>query len=713
MNEHAVDLTKCDREPIHIPGSIQPHGLMLVADRGTGIVTHAAGDPFLWIGRSDWLGKPIGELIGIEPATAAQLFQSGEDGLISRLVVSSAKGALDATAYASGTHLVLELERPVHVPAPSGLLPQIEAAAAAFERAADLQQLWNAAAHEFRKLTGFDHVMVYRFRDDDSGVVVAEDAEPGRYAFLNHHFPASDIPKQARALYVRNLVRVIPDVSYRPQPLVPEWTEPEALDMSDSVLRSVSPVHLQYLKNMGVAASASISIVKDGALWGLMACHHETPRTMPADIRGACRALAAGLARQIKAREETDEYRQRVRLRTFEDDLVALLSREGPLNEAISNHIDAIRRALGGDGVAVLRGSDLVRGGHCPSEAAVRKLASWSIERSSEAVFATRSLGDSYVLPDVDAPLAAGLLAITISPTEPWIVLWFRAEEIEVINWAGNPHKSVAHDPGGLLTPRSSFQAWAETVRGRALQWTIPEIEAANRLRAAVNSVWQTRLIRELNRQLLNTLQEKDHLIEQKEFLMGEVNHRVQNSLQLVSSFLTLQGRAAEDPALQSAFDEACRRIAAVSLVHRRLYRADQLKTVDAARYVDELLNDLTASMGAEWGRQLVRDLQPVLLPTDRAVSLGLVLTELVINANKYAYRGAPGPLRITLAEDGSRIRLIVEDQGVGRTMSRKGFGTRMMDALVTQLQGALNYEDAQPGTRAILNFAVASTRGV
>jgi light-regulated signal transduction histidine kinase (bacteriophytochrome) len=463
---------------------------------------------------------------------------------------------------------------------------------------------------------------------------------------------------------------------------------------------------------MGVAASASISIVKDGALWGLIACHNETPRILAADVRAACRALAAGLSRQIKAREETDAYRQRVRLRTFEDDLVGLLSREGPLNEVIANHVDAIRHALGGDGVAVLRGGDVLLGGRCPAEAEVRKLAAWSAVRSAETVFATHQLGAVYAMPPEDAHLAAGLLAITISATEPWLVLWFRAEEIEVIDWAGNPHKSVTSGPGGLLTPRASFEAWSETVRGRARSWTLPEIEAANRLRAALNGVSQNRRIRELNRQLISTLEEKDFLIRQKEFLMGEVNHRVQNSLQLVSSFLALQARAANDPALQAAVDEARRRISAVSLVHRRLYRADQLEAVDAARYVEDLLDDLVASMGPEWDGQLTRDLQPAMLPTDRAVVVGLVLTELVINANKYAYGGAPGPLSVTLAEDGARLRLIVADQGIGRSATRSGFGTRMMDALVGQLQGTLEYEDGRPGTRATLTLLAAAARG-
>ena len=711
MNEQ-LDLTTCDREPIHIPGSTQPHGLMLVVDPKSAVVTHAAGDPGIWLGRTDWRENPLVDLLGTQAATTIlQVDESVHRGMVVRVAVPSAAEPLDATVHRSGACLIVELERVSSMSTPADILPRLEAAVAAFERAPDLQQLCNVAALEFGRLTGFDRVMVYRFRDDDAGVVVAEQSAPGQHSFLNHHFPASDIPKQARALYVRNLVRVIPDVSYRPQPIVPAWTEPTPLDMSDSVLRSVSPIHIQYLKNMGVAASASISIVKDGALWGLIACHHHSPRVMPADVRVACRALAGGLSRQIKAREETDVYRQRVRLRTFEDDLVALLSREGPLNDAISNHLTEIMRMLGGDGVAVLRGSDLVLGGRCPSEATVRKLAAWTIERSDEAVFATDRLVESYPMRPEDSQLAAGLLGITISAVEPWVVLWFRAEEIEVINWAGNPHKSVTSGPGGALTPRASFEAWSETVRGRARPWTMPEIEAATRLRLAVHGVWQNRRIRELNRQLLKTVEEKDRLIQQKEFLIGEVNHRVQNSLQIVSSFLALQGRASEDPTMHAALDEARRRISAVSLVHRRLYRADQLENVDAARYVDELLNDLIVSIGPEWERHLARDLQPVMLPTDRAVGLGLILTELVINANKYAYAGGPGPLRITLAEDGNRLRLIVADAGVGRSSSRKGFGSRLMDALVGQLQGTLEYEDDHPGTRATLTILIASAR--
>ncbi len=201
---------------------------------------------------------------------------------------------------------------------------------------------------EFRALTGFDRVMVYHFLEDGAGRVVAEDRREDLHSFLHQHFPATDIPRQALALYLHNLVRVIPDVLVPAGAAAPAWTEPAPLDMSDCSLRSVSPIHLQYLRNMGVSASASFSIVKDGALWGLIACHNETPHFIDYVRRAACRSLVGGLARQIRAKEEADGYRQRIRLRSFEDDVVGLLSREEPLGEMSPVHMDESQPHDGG-----------------------------------------------------------------------------------------------------------------------------------------------------------------------------------------------------------------------------------------------------------------------------------------------------------------------------------------------------------------------------
>lgn len=701
MSEPRVDLTDCDREAIHIPGSIQPHGMLLVVDRGTGTVIHAAGDVEGRLGTPDWRGAPLGELLGAEMASAIQT--SGVT-LPRRIVPPHAEEAFDVSVSPGSGECLVELEPAAPAQAAAALLPGLEAAGQAFDLAADLTELTAVAAREFRRLTGYDRVMVYRFLDDSAGKVVGEDAAEEQHSFMNHHFPASDIPVQARALYVRNLVRVIPDVHYRPAPLRPPRAADNPLDMSDCNLRSVSPIHIQYLKNMGVAASASFSIVKDGVLWGLIACHNSEPRGLTLDVRTACRALAAGLARQIKAREETNAYRERVRLRSFEDRIIDLLLREGSLDSALSRHLPEVQKMLAADGVAVLRGQELVTAGKCPTEAEMRSVAAWINSAKPGPVFATNALAASDAPREAISPLGAGLLAMALSRSEPWMVLWFRAETLEVVNWAGNPHKAATAGTGGVLTPRASFDAWSETVRDKAKRWSVPEVEAAERLAAAIQNVWQTRRIRDLNNELLLLVEQKEGLLKQREFLLGEVNHRVQNSLTLVSSFLALQARESDDEATRAAIEEARRRISAVSLVHRRLYGSDQVRTVDGARYVDELLDDLLASAGDEWRPHVTRDLEPVLLPNDKAISMGLVLTELFINANKYAYAGAPGPLHVALADDGHNFRLTVADQGKGREAAGSGFGSRMIDALVRQLGGTLEFSNNRPGTRGVLS---------
>lgn len=703
-----LDLNACDREPIHIPGAIQPHGLLLVADAASLTVVAGAGDLETRL-TPDWLGRDLSALLaqGIDATLTANGTVAGV--ALAGLPVAGLTERFDVTLHRTAEHVLVELEPVEAEPVTAaGMLGRLNAMAMTFERASNLQALCERAATAFRQLTGFDRVMVYRFLDDEAGRVMAEDKATGLGTFLNHHFPASDIPKQARALYVRNRTRTIPTIAYAPAVLRPSGFE--TLDLSDVALRSVSPIHLRYLANMGVAASASISIVKDGLLWGLIACHHGSPKGLTPDIRAASATLASGLARQIRAKEEAETYRERLRLRAAEDAVIPKLATEPAPRSIVATLRDDLRRMLDGDGFAYVEGTIVDTDGPCPGKDDILDLAAWARTRGVIEPFTTHEL--SALLPRAEAyrAQASGLLALPLVD-EGAVLLWFRAEQIEEVEWAGNPHKAVSVDPNAVLTPRTSFESWTQAVSGRSRRWTREEIEAAHRLRRAFHDAHINQRLRLLNADLQRTLADKDALIAQKDVLMKEVNHRVQNSLQLVAAFLSLQAKSSDDAKVKEHLAEAQARLAAVALVHRRLYRDDQVESVDLSRYIEELAGDMQTSLGEDWAAQMTLDLAPVLVATDRAVNIGLVLTELVINASKYAYRGDAGPIHIILEQHRNRLRLIVADQGVGKSGTRIGFGSRMMNAIVAGLSGTIEQDDNMPGLRVILTAPVDDVR--
>ncbi len=702
LSDVVVDTTACDREPIHVPGAIQPHGLLLIADPRTRAVVAGAGALEERLS-ADWLGADLSELLGQDIGALIAAATGPVSGMVGQPIVTPAGERLDVAVHHSGDHLLVELEPSAEQPlGAAAVVSRLDGFAIMFERAGDLEVLCARAASAFRQLTGFDRVMIYRFLDEDAGRVVAEDRDPRLGTFLNHHFPASDIPRQARALYVRNRARAIPTVDYTPAPIRPAAFA--GIDLSDIGIRSVSPIHLRYMANMGVAASASISIVKDGVLWGLVACHHDTPRLLPPDVRAAAATLASGLARQVRAKEEAETYRERLRLRAAEDAVLPKLAGDGGMADAMKRSRDDLMRMLDADGFAWVHRGGVDCIGRCAPAAVLKALSDW-VQGGVEPVV-TRELGALRLEMAEHAGAISGMIAMPLAD-DGATLMWFRVEQVEEVEWAGNPHKAASVAPGEQLTPRASFETWTEQVRGRSRRWTMEEVEAAHRLRRAFHDAHRARQLRDLNAQLMRTLADKDAALAQKDLLMKEVDHRVQNSLQLVSAFLAMQSRAAGPGEVADQLTEAQARLSAVALVHRRLYRDDQIGSVDLSRYLEELADDMKASIGGEWGSRMHTDLAPVLIPTDRAVAVGLVMTELVINATKYAYDGGVGPIAITLEQHRNRLRLIVADEGRGKTGDKAGFGSRMMGAMVGKLEGEIAFTDNAPGLRAILTAPI------
>lgn len=708
MNQITISeelLATCDREPIHLPGAVQPHGLLIALD--------AQGSPVAWAGDDALIGGDISR-DAIESAldvdlrdTVSRLPATGQ-----AMIGSPTCGdqVLDMVGHRSGDLAIVELE-----PSDSSGLSAAAALSVAqtlagrLEAAHDIVEACDEAAKAVRQIIGYDRIMVYRFLPDESGEVVAEALADGMATLMNHRFPASDIPRQARALYRRNPIRIIPDVGYAPAPVtwIADEDPGEPIDMSDAHLRSVSPIHIEYLKNMGVGASASISIMVDGDLWGLVACHHESPRPVGYVHREMAKHVGQLLGMQIGIRQRSNAQMETVQLTQRRDELLHILTGIGGLDEALLRHPHELLRVVPSDGVAILSADQVNSEGSVPPERAIAPLLQMLATRGRGNVFATHRLVDVDGTAQAYANAASGALVCLVRRDPELIIGWFRAEQVKTVDWAGNPHKPVDAETG-MLTPRKSFELWRDTVRCESRPWSISEVDSIERFRMQILATLDQQEMKRLNHSLRRSLGDKEDLIAQKDLLMREVHHRVQNSLQLVNSMLHIQERDANSDEIRTQFEVARQRLTAVAMVHRRLWRADKLGDVRLDTFIAELIEEQVKIWGSDWNKTIHLNVAPVVIPTDIAIIVGLIMTELMTNAVKYAYDGKVGTIAVDVAEAGRRnVRIAISDRGVGIDPGsrKKSFGTRLVETLVKQLRGRLEFRDNAPGARIELHF--------
>ncbi len=349
----------------------------------------------------------------------------------------------------------------------------------------------NAIAKEIRQITGFDRVMVYRFDRDGAGTVIAEARTADLEPFLGLHYPASDIPKQAKYLYTLNFLRLIPDATYEPVGLIPQLNPltNKPLDMSRSVLRSVSPLHTEYLQNMGVAASMSISLLKNKQLWGLIACHHNRPKKVPYEIRTVCEFIGQIASFELAAREENQDFDYKMKLKSIQSQFVETISQAEDLATGLTKNPQQLLDLVGAVGGALSFGEDITLIGDTPDREFIANMLPWLENQfTEEVIYDTNSLGQVYPAAEAYKAVASGLLALLISRVPKTFIIWFRPEVIQTVDWGGNPHKPVELDEEGIvrMSPRKSFAKWQETVHLKSLPWKACEIEAALELRSSI-----------------------------------------------------------------------------------------------------------------------------------------------------------------------------------------------------------------------------------
>jgi light-regulated signal transduction histidine kinase (bacteriophytochrome) len=672
-DQFEVDLTNCDREPIHALGAIQPFGFLLALSTDWLIRRASANvQAFLDQSAEDLLGTSAITVLGehaVHTLRNRLALLRGADAVERMFGIRVANGRkFDFAIHMTGDLIVIEGEESAdEANADAG--SAIRAMMSRLDETADANAFYREGARQVRAVTGFDRVMVYRFDQDGSGTVVAESARSGIGSFLDLRYPASDIPKQARQLYVRTPFRIIADVNAVPVPIVPRLDEMGApIDLSLSVLRSVSPIHIEYLKNMGVGASLSISIIVGGQLWGLFACHHYSARRPSFERRSIAELFGQMFALKLESRERNELASYETAARASSDRLLAAVAGDATLLDNPEWLGAMLRETVPCDGIAIWIDGKSAHSGLTPPMAALPGIVRRLNAMAAGRIFATDRLAD--VLSDASDfdDVAAGLLAIPISRSPRDYVMLFRQEQVRTVKWAGDPHKPAELGPNGpRLTPRKSFELWSQEVRGRSLPFTPAEVRVAEMLRAS--------LIEVVLRLSHDAQEERRRFSERQELLIAELNHRVRNILSLIRGLV----RQSLDPEA-----DARNTIALLEGRIESLARAHDQITQDnwSAAPLERLITTEAAAYLADKRQRLAIEGVPVLLHPNAFSTLALVFHELMTNSAKYGALSDSGTVHISWRiDDEGDLRIEWRDRGgpAVKPPTRQGFGTTII----------------------------------
>ena len=501
-----LTIVNCDSEPVQTPGCIQAHGALLVLRLADLSILQCSENAMAVLGLAapTLLGQPVSAVIGPEgQEQLRQLLaqQTAECNPLYLLTMPARAGAaspIDVTVHTTDGVIVVEFESSARsTTAMPDYYSLVKTTVAKLQMAASLQQFCDVVTEEIRALTGMDRVMVYKFHSDGHGEVLAESARADLHPWLGLHYPAEDIPAPAREIFKKTWIRPVPDVCDALAEMLP-LANPDTgkpLNMTFCVLRGVSIMYTEYLRNMGVAAALTMAIRYNDQLWGLIACHHYSgPKHVSYQVRAACEFLAQVASIQHEAAQDKENLAYRIKLEGVQQVLLAGAVREGGLVGLIKGS-PSLLDGIDADGAALYYLERWWRIGNTPSDEALDSLGAWLSETvfpsAARPIFASNHLASVYPAAQAYAGVASGLLAVPVSPGERDLILWFRAETIQTVKWGGNPHDkpTVPGPHGPRLTPRHSFALFVESVRHHSLPWKQVELEAASGLRLVISEL--------------------------------------------------------------------------------------------------------------------------------------------------------------------------------------------------------------------------------
>jgi chemotaxis family two-component system sensor kinase Cph1 len=503
VKQQHLNITSLKEAPIHLISEIQPHGILLVLREPDLQILQISQNTFSTFGISpeDMVQQKLEDIL--DPFQIPKIKFWSEENLdfINPTKIWIKKQGdeytvFDATFYRNFEgFLILELEPNAsqeNIPFLS-FYHLAKCSVNRLEKSKNLSDYSQIIVQEIRKMTEFDRVMLYKFADDGHGSVIAEEKIDGLEPYLGLHYPESDIPRPARQLFLENSIRVIPDTNFQSSvelfPKINPVSE-KPIDLTNSILRSAAPCHIEYLHNMGVGASLTISLIKDHKLWGLIACHHQSPKYVSYELRKACEFLGRIIFSEISGKEETEDYDYQINLKHVQSLLVEYMSQEENFIDALVKNQPNLLDLTNAEGAAIYFGDKYTLIGNTPQEEELNFLVAWLRNNVKDEVFYTNSL--PHIYPDAMSfkNVASGLLAIPISKQN--YVLWFRPEVIQTVNWGGNPHQAFSvfqSEENIQLCPRKSFDSWKEIVQLTSLPWQNVEIKAVLELRKSIVNI--------------------------------------------------------------------------------------------------------------------------------------------------------------------------------------------------------------------------------
>ena len=699
----AVDLSICAQEPIRIPGSIQPHGYLIACDMTTWRITHLSQNLETLLGAADLrvhLDQPIDTLLShravhdIRNALQASTV-SGQAELLPAAALSDTLVS-DVLTHASGSHAIIEILPGVGAQAQtSAPMTLVRSMISRIKRAPTLERALAVSTGQIRAVSGFDRVMIYKFLDDGSGEVVAESLRAGLTPFLGLRYPPSDIPAQARELYRQQWLRQIPDVFYHPSPLLSVEAGPDAspVDLGLAVLRSVSPIHIEYLKNMGSGATLTISLITGDKLWGLIACHHQVQRLISISASSACELFGQVFSLQIESMERARDLANIAKARAAHERLISSMPPEDTLFDNVERYEDMLKALVPCDGIGVWTSGRFRGVGELPLEGSIPDLLAYLDTKQSREIYATDKLDSELPSARAYRGKASGVMAIPFSRAPRDYLLLFRRELPQIVNWSGNPNKAVeVSGHGTRIGPRKSFALWREEVGGQSAPWLSSELQVAEALRVSLLDVILRRS--DLVERERRTAQESQAI------LIAELNHRVKNILALIRSLVRQSQHGAVS--IGSFTADLEHRIRALSFAHDQMTQSG---------WTTAPLKRLLRAEAKAWARgaieSIVFDGPPVLLDSRAYQTLALVFHELMTNAAKYGSLSvSEGRLfvRWSLSEEGA-LSIFWEETGGPKvsTPTRRGFGSIVVEQTVPfELQGEARIEYRPDGVWAL-----------